>query len=43
MLILWRKYVRKTSGLETMADFDDQQISATQRKLTTIFSADVQG
>jgi class 3 adenylate cyclase len=26
-----------------MADFDDQQISATQRKLTTIFSADVQG
>src|SRR6516225_1458239 len=26
-----------------MADFEDQQISATQRKLTTIFSADVQG
>src|SRR5262245_56083649 len=26
-----------------MADFENQQISATQRKLTTIFSADVQG
>jgi class 3 adenylate cyclase len=26
-----------------MADFEDQQISVTQRKLTTIFSADVQG
>jgi class 3 adenylate cyclase len=26
-----------------MADFEDKQISATQRKLTTIFSADVQG
>src|SRR5215510_8051136 len=26
-----------------MADFEGQQISATQRKLTTIFSADVQG
>jgi class 3 adenylate cyclase len=26
-----------------MADFEDRQISATQRKLTTIFSADVQG
>ena len=26
-----------------MADSEDQQISATQRKLTTIFSADVQG
>jgi len=26
-----------------MADFEDKQMSATQRKLTTIFSADVQG
>jgi hypothetical protein len=26
-----------------MADFEDQQISATLRKPTTIFSADVQG